>query len=180
MLFRSGMLAGSRDSPTWSRGKVSRSSRITDKPWRAIRVAAVLPPGPPPITTTSARGLAADFLAEVKGLAVDPEILDQRPGRGVTRTQQAWGSIHHSNILKCHPEPFGMTLAILLGVLILQQHLSGFALTPTLSHREREPGSFPLDGHNTRRLVVAPGCLSEPEHSEGEESQILRSPTPSE
>ncbi len=66
-----GMLAGSRDSPTWSLGKVSRSNKITDKPWRAIMVAAVLPPGPPPMTTASARGFAAGVLAKDKGFAED-------------------------------------------------------------------------------------------------------------
>ena len=47
------MLAGSSDSPTWSRGKRSRSRRRTRAPLRASMVAAVLPPGPPPMTTTS-------------------------------------------------------------------------------------------------------------------------------
>src|SRR5947207_9497773 len=49
-----GMLAGSNDSPIWSRGKRSRSRSSTCQPLRASMVAVVLPPGPPPITTTSA------------------------------------------------------------------------------------------------------------------------------
>ena len=73
-----GMLAGSRDSPTCSRGKVSRSSRITDKPCRAIMVAAVLPPGPPPMPTASARWFTAGVLAKGKGFAEDLEMLGQR------------------------------------------------------------------------------------------------------
>ena len=48
-----GIEAGSRDSPTWARGKCSRSSRATRQPLLASNVAAVLPPGPPPITTAS-------------------------------------------------------------------------------------------------------------------------------
>src|SRR5262245_50785324 len=65
----------------WSRGKRSRSRSNTCQPWRASMVAAVLPPGPPPITTTSAvrstlgagaiprlRGSDRDRLC-VKGLA---------------------------------------------------------------------------------------------------------------
>src|SRR5215475_5274496 len=53
-----GILAGRSDSPIWSRGKRSRSRRSTCQPWRASMVAVVLPPGPPPITTTSAVRLA--------------------------------------------------------------------------------------------------------------------------
>src|SRR5262245_49146767 len=51
---RTGMLAGSNDSPIWSRGKCSRSRSSTCQPLRASIVAVVLPPGPPPMTTTSA------------------------------------------------------------------------------------------------------------------------------
>ena len=48
-----GMLAGSSDSPTWKRGKASRSATATRSPPRARNVAAVEPPGPPPTTSTS-------------------------------------------------------------------------------------------------------------------------------
>src|SRR5215468_2885664 len=51
---KTGILAGRSDSPIWSRGKCSRSRSSTCQPWRASMVAVVLPPGPPPITTTSA------------------------------------------------------------------------------------------------------------------------------
>src|SRR5712692_9102686 len=51
---KTGILAGRSDSPIWSRGKRSRSRSSTRQPWRASMVAVVLPPGPPPITTTSA------------------------------------------------------------------------------------------------------------------------------
>ena len=56
----------------------------------------------------------------------------------------------------------------------------GFAesvTTPILTfpHRAEGAGFLPLDGLNTRQFVLAPDCLSEPEHSGGEESEILRS-----
>src|SRR5436309_7715300 len=50
-----GVLAGRSDSPTWKRGKRSRSKQTTSRPARARRAAAVAPAGPPPTTTTSAR-----------------------------------------------------------------------------------------------------------------------------
>ena len=46
-------VAGNSDSPTCGRGKWWRSKTLTDKPARANSVAAVLPAGPPPITTAS-------------------------------------------------------------------------------------------------------------------------------
>ena len=48
-----GMLAGSKDSPTWWRGNRSLSSKRTLTPFLASIVAVVLPAGPPPMTMTS-------------------------------------------------------------------------------------------------------------------------------
>ena len=42
-----------------------------------------------------------------------------------------------------------------------------YDLAPTLA--------LPRQGLIARHFLVTPGCLSEPEHSEGEESEILRS-----
>ena len=44
---------GSSDSPTWKRGKRSRSRTRTLRPARARDVATVEPPGPPPMTMAS-------------------------------------------------------------------------------------------------------------------------------
>src|SRR2546422_4282065 len=41
------------DSPTWKRGKTSRSNSATFSPPAARKLAALDPPGPPPMTTTS-------------------------------------------------------------------------------------------------------------------------------
>ena len=46
-------VAGRRDSPTWARGNRALSKSVTARPARASNVAAVLPAGPPPITTIS-------------------------------------------------------------------------------------------------------------------------------
>src|SRR5258707_11216045 len=48
------MQVGMRDSPTLKRGKASRSTRATRRPPWARKVAVVVPPGPAPITSTSA------------------------------------------------------------------------------------------------------------------------------
>jgi hypothetical protein len=45
---------GMRDSPTLKRGNASRSTTATRSPPLARKVAAVVPPGPAPITSTSA------------------------------------------------------------------------------------------------------------------------------
>ena len=54
MSSRMARVAGSRDSPTWARGKCAFSKTVTANPARASNVATVLPAGPPPMTTTSA------------------------------------------------------------------------------------------------------------------------------
>jgi hypothetical protein len=48
-----GRSIGSSDSPMWKRGKVSRSSASTLRPFFARKAAAEEPPGPPPMTMTS-------------------------------------------------------------------------------------------------------------------------------
>ena len=53
---RMGMLAGSSDSPTCSRGTAPVRTAPRSRPCRASIVAAVLPAGPPPTTMTSAIG----------------------------------------------------------------------------------------------------------------------------
>jgi hypothetical protein len=47
------ILQGSSDSPMWKRGKYSFSRTNTRLPARARNVAALLPPGPHPITKAS-------------------------------------------------------------------------------------------------------------------------------
>jgi hypothetical protein len=47
------MLQGNKDSPMWKRGNISFSSTNTRFPARARKAAALLPPGPQPITTAS-------------------------------------------------------------------------------------------------------------------------------
>src|SRR5437016_11318299 len=69
-----GILAGRSDSPIWSRGKRSRSRSSTCQPWRASMVAVVLPPGPPPITTTSA-------VRSALGAGAIPRLLGSDSGR---------------------------------------------------------------------------------------------------
>ena len=44
---------GISDSPTWSRGIFSRSTKSTENPARETIVATVEPAGPPPITIQS-------------------------------------------------------------------------------------------------------------------------------
>src|SRR5690242_21883044 len=48
------MQVGIKDSPTLKRGKASRSAIATRRPLWARKVAAVVPPGPAPTTSTSA------------------------------------------------------------------------------------------------------------------------------
>ena len=50
---RISLVHGSCDSPMWKRGNRSRSSTTTLRPRWASAVAAVEPPGPPPMTATS-------------------------------------------------------------------------------------------------------------------------------
>ena len=47
------MQLGTSDSPTLKRGNASRSTTVTSSPPRAMKVAAVEPPGPPPTMRTS-------------------------------------------------------------------------------------------------------------------------------
>ena len=62
---KSGTLAGSSDSPTWKRGKRSRSKQTTLSPARARTRATVEPAGPPPTTATSHRGAIGHFASEL-------------------------------------------------------------------------------------------------------------------
>ena len=64
---RIGMVAGSSDSPTCSRGNRSRSSSRTRAPLRASSVAVVLPPGPPPMTIASNTGSAVTSVEQPRG-----------------------------------------------------------------------------------------------------------------
>ena len=50
------MLAGSSDSPTWGRGKRSRSSNTTSSPWRVSSALTQEPAGPPPMTMMGGSG----------------------------------------------------------------------------------------------------------------------------
>src|SRR5215475_4577428 len=49
MRWSKGIFAGSSDSPMWKRGNASRSTSVTRRPPWARHVAAVEPPGPPPM-----------------------------------------------------------------------------------------------------------------------------------
>src|SRR4029450_3970413 len=64
-----GMFAGSSDSPMWKRGKASRSTSVTRRPPWARQVAAVEPPGPPPITSTSTRWGGLDMTSALPSFA---------------------------------------------------------------------------------------------------------------
>src|SRR6185312_6425322 len=70
------MLCGSSDSPTWKRGCASFSRRTTSRPRSARSAAAVVPPGPPPITSTS-HGVASAAL----GSAVIPTLPQGSPAK---------------------------------------------------------------------------------------------------
>ena len=108
---RIGMLAGSRDSPTWSRGKRSLSSRTTRQPWRASMVAAALPAGPPPMTTTSAFIIPFVAIDYRNRRATDPATAElplpvPAPGQGPGRvpTRLAGGkSPTPETVLRPHP-----------------------------------------------------------------------------
>src|SRR5664279_5292336 len=79
MRSKSGTFQGRSDSPMWKRGNFSRSKTMARWPIRAISVAKVEPPGPPPQTTASASA------GKTPGLASScprPHVHADEPRRG--------------------------------------------------------------------------------------------------